>query len=707
MTEQTDSSAPPVDSAQKLSFRDDFPPHTYEEWYATAVASLKGASFEKKLLTSTYEGIELQPLYHRQDSPLPHEGGFPGFPPYIRGGNATGYVEAPWAICQELDLKTASSFNDTARADLKRGLDALGVRLGTSTRLCPTAATKASPSGLTLSDSNDFRTAFEGILGETPLHLLAGATALPFLAHLAAVLPEGTPLSQLRGCVGADPLGEQARYGLLARSLETLYDQMAAVTSWAAAKCPDLQTVLVQGCPYHEAGASATQELAFALATGVDYVRALQERELAPATSCGHFRFSFSLGRNFFMEIAKLRAARLLWARIVDAWGGDAAAQRMVIHGRTSWWTKSALDPMVNQLRNTTEALAGVVGGVDSLHVRPFDEPLGPSQELSRRLARNLQLLLLHESHLDWPIDPAGGSRVVEHLTDQLAKQAWELFQQVQGQGGMAASLKAGFPQQEVAAVAQRRRKNLETRRDVMVGANLYPNETDQLEALASDQLRPDHSPQSTASVPGPKAAPSSPELVDWAIERARQGASLATVLNGTTAAEPASNESGNTEIQPLEFHRGSEPYEGLRRAAQTGADQKDGIKVFLASVGPLSQHIARTDFAANFFLVGGFDVLRSDGYPTATAAADAALASDAPVVVICSSDKAYPELVPELTGLIKAQRSKATVILAGKPAPDLEPAYRQAGLDDAIYLGANCFNILKSLQSQQGICHD
>ncbi len=279
-----------------------------------------------------------------------------------------------------------------------------------------------------------------------PLTVRAGTAALPLLAMLVAhARRAGRPASDLHGCLEDDPLGVLAHEGAIPLSLGRAYDEMAQITLWAERHAPRLQTVAVHTYPYHNAGANAVQELAFALATGVAYLRAMQRRGADVNVAARRMRFDFAVGGNFFMEIAKLRAARLLWSQVVDAFCGGGKARWMRQHARRARRNKTTIDPYVNMLRVTTEALAAAVGGVESLHVAPYDEPARPPDEFSRRIARNAQVILQEEAHLTAVVDPAGGSYAVEALTDRLARDAWALFQEIEGMGGMAEAT-SGLP---------------------------------------------------------------------------------------------------------------------------------------------------------------------------------------------------------------------------------------------------------------------
>jgi methylmalonyl-CoA mutase len=418
-----------------------------------------------------------------------------------------------------------------------------------------------------------------------------------------------------------------------------------------------LRTLGINAAQWAEAGANAVQELAFGLATGVEYLRALDQRGLTADEAGPRFLFTYALGSNLFMEIAKLRAARLLWARAVGAAGGGPEAQRLVCHGRTTRWNKTVLDPHVNLLRTTTEAFAGIVGGCAGLQVGTFDECIRPPDDFSRRLARNIQIILAEECQLGRVVDPAGGSWYVETLTVQLAAKAWTLFQEIERRGGMGAALKAGYPQGLVEKTAADRQAATETRRDGIIGTNLHPNLREKLPA--------------------------------------------AMAIQPTQAAV-----AGAVTVKPLVPRRRAEPFEALRRRteallARTGARPK----VFLATFGSRKQHAARAEFSAGFFAAGGFDTVSAKSSDTPEAAAQAALASGAAVVVLCSTDETYPVLVPPCAQALKAAAKPPVVVLAGLPAtPELQQQFKSAGVDEFIHIRANCAKLLAGVLDQLGL---
>ncbi|HLV36995.1 MAG TPA: methylmalonyl-CoA mutase family protein, partial [Spirillospora sp.] len=365
-------------AADELSF-DEFTRPTYDEWYAAALDSIGGADFEKLLTTRTYEGLTLQPLYRREDlAPIAHLLTLPGFTPFVRGVRASGHVAQPWLIAQELPAPTPEAFNAALRHDLAQGQNAIKLILDQPGRagLDPDQAENPGQGGLSLASLDDVAQAFAGIdLSALPLHAEAGASFLPLLALLAAYYQQqGQSLADWRGSITADPLGELVQNGTLPAPLEKLYDEMAQITAWAVQNAPQLATIGIACVPYHNGGANAVQELAFAIATGVEYLREMLVRDLTIELAAPRMIFSFAIGAQFFIEIAKLRAARLLWSRVIGAFGGSESAQRMRLHTCTGRLNKTVYDPYVNILRTTLEAFAGVIGGSDSLHIAPFDE---------------------------------------------------------------------------------------------------------------------------------------------------------------------------------------------------------------------------------------------------------------------------------------------------------------------------------------------
>ncbi|MCL2684625.1 MAG: acyl-CoA mutase large subunit family protein [Synergistaceae bacterium] len=615
----------------------EFGPVTYEEWKASAVASLKDASFEKSLFTKTYEGITLEPLYTRDHSPI-HESArtLPGELPMLRG-RTSGYLARPWEIAQDATGGSPGKTSRLIKIELDRG--ATTVAFGTQ--------------GSGVMSSSDAAKALDGVdIAGHPLHIFTGESCGAVRYFIEAT---ATP-SDLSGCIGSDPIGEYLSAGRLQRDFASLMDEMADVMRMVDASAPRLRTVLLRGAVYHDGGASAVQEVAYVMAAAIEIITALQDRGLDIDDFAQRVRFEFELGSNFFMEIAKIRAARVVWARIVEEFSGDSESGCANIFGRTSYFTKTFYDPYVNILRNSTEAFSGVVGGLDGLTVGLFDEAVRPGDEFSRRVARNSQIMLQEEFHLLRPIDPAGGSWYVESLTEELAEQIWAAIQDVQKNGGMLACAKSGYIQKATDAVLQERFRKLAIRADRAVGTNMYPN---------------------TVETPLPGAY------------------------------QPVKNDcnDGETEITRITRRRWTEQFDEMRNRTEEYRNRTgDNAKIFLANLGPPSQHKVRADFITGFMEVANFDVLKNDGYPTIDECAEAAAASGAAIAVICSTDATYPELVPGLARRIKVLAPSMKVYLAGAPAEEHKQSYVDAGVDDFVSIRSNCLAVLCDIQKGKGM---
>ena len=469
--------------SENVRLLDMFPPHTYEEWRQAVDVQLKGAPFEKVLVKKTYEDIGIQPSYFQRDvEKLPHMGALPGFAPFVRGTKALGSVVDPRLVSQEICYGDPVEFNRAAKMDIEGGQNALNVLLDKATLsgLNPGQAKSGDVGrgGLSLAAVDDAAIAFDGIdLEQIPIHLQAGASGLAVVALIASFMrKQGKSTEKLRGCIAVDPFGTLSLEGTLPLSLESAYQEMAQLTAWAKDNAPELRTIAIHGHPYHNSGGSAVQELAFTVATGVEYIREMLSRGLSIDDVAQRIGFALSVGSDFFMEIAKLRAARLVWEKIIDTFGGNDDSKRTYIHARTSSWNKTVTDPYVNMLRVSTETFSAICGGCDSMHVGPFDEAIGLPDDFSRRIARNVQVVLKDECHFDQVVDPAGGSWYVEAITDAIARKAWQLFQEIEKKGGMFKALQEGFPQKQLSETAAKRAKGIATRKDVFIGTNKYPN---------------------------------------------------------------------------------------------------------------------------------------------------------------------------------------------------------------------------------------
>jgi len=706
-----------VKLTKEFKLKGDFTPPSFDEWKDKVIADLKGASYAKKLITNTYEGISLQPIYTRADiENLPLVDGKPGFTEYVRGTKASGYLGNGWEVCQEIPYSDADEFNSALISDINRGQNSINVILDSATQLLIDAdyaeMSKVGDKGLSISGLSSFSRAFDNVdIEKYPLHIQTGFVALPMLMILSAYVNKtGKQLNNIKGSVEADPIGYIATEGKLPLNFNSILDKMKIAIEWTHKYAPGIRTIGISGLPYNNGGASAVQELAFVMSTAVEYINSLLDKGVNVNDIANNMRFTFAIGPNYFMEIAKLRAARVIWSNILDSYGADTESKKIVIHGRTSKFNQTMYDPNVNMLRTTTEAFSAIVGGIDSLHTNTYDESYSVPGEFSRRIARNTQIILKEEAHLNNVIDPAGGSYYVEWLTNEIANNVWQQFKLIEEKGGMLSALKTGYIQDEINKIADVKTMDIRKRKNVLVGTNSYANTKEN----KPDFKLPDYKNLFTkraeflqkfrVSGNSDKHAAILDKLNSMVDLNTLEIIDIGTeaVLAGATLGEISHFARINTEeaesVKPLNIYRAAEVFEKIRNSL-FDIEEKNGSKpkVFLATMGSLKQFKVRADFSRSFFELAGFDIIYPNGFSTTEAAVDSAIESRADAVIICSTDDEYPEIVPELTKGVKDRNGNTNVILAGFPKEQIE-AYKQSGVDDFIYLGCDAYGILSNL---------
>jgi methylmalonyl-CoA mutase len=691
----------------EFSLGEDFPPVSYAEWRKLAEADLDGASFEQKLVTHTYEGIDIQPVYTRRDRPGEDDpDGFPGLPPFVRGARPLGAVRTCWDLRQEHAHPDLGVTNQAILDDVRGGVRSLLLRLDIAARNGldpddPAGADLASRDGIMAYHADDLDRALADVtLDRVGVTLEAGAAFLPAAALLAALWKrQGVAPEQARGAFNADPLAVLARDGHLPVPPETALAHMADLAAWTAKNYPHVTAVRVGTAPYHHAGATAAQDLAFGMATAVAYLRAMTQAGMDVDSAARQILFSVSLGTHHFLAVAKLRAARRLWSRVVEACGGSPSAAAMSLHCRVSKRVLTLRDPYVNLLRNTVACFAAGLGGADAITSVPFDTVAGLPDGLSRRIARNTGLILQEEAHLHRVIDPAGGSWYLDWLTDRVADKAWALFQEVERGGGMLRTLCTGRVARQIDSAFAPRARNLARRKEGITGVSEFPNVAEppierpipDRTALRAEAVRRMASARVTKPCHPVTLSPG--HLVTLATQGASIG-QLALALD--FHAEP-------TAIPPLTPHPFARPFEELREASDIlQSENGRRPRVFLANMGPVAHHTARATYAKNFFEAGGFEVLGNDGFRDADAAARAFAGSGAGVAVICSSDKLYPEVVPQLAPKLKAAGAR-TVVLAGNPGAN-EDAWRKAGVNRFIFVKCDVLATLREMLREEGV---
>lgn len=702
---------------------DEFAIPSYDEWKKEVITALKGGNFDKQMFTKTYENITLQPIYRMEDTDqLTHCKTYPGQASEVRGVHAAGYLSKLWTIAQEIDGKTPQETNKIQKRELLKGATAISFCLDTATREGFDANTApknlVADCGVSLSTLEDLEIILDGIkFDDTEFALYAGASNTALLGNIAALAEKkGINTSKLHGAVAADPIGEYITDGKLPRPLDEYYDEMAQAIQWAEKNAPNLRTVLIDADVYHNGGANAVQEAAYAMSEAVDYIKAMQIRGVSVDAFAKHVRFHFSIGANFFMEIAKLRGVKMLWAQIIEAFGAKEEAKKINLFVSTSSFTQTVFDPYVNVLRAATQSFSAVIGGMDGMFVKPFDHVIRPSDEFSRRIARNIQIMMQSEFNFTQVIDPVGGSWYIEPLTEEFAHKAWEKFQKVEKEGGLAINLQNGKVQEAINTVLEERFNNLAKRKDRAVGNNMYPNMTEELLTAPDidiDKIVKDRSEQLKANV-----AKRDEKLLSLALSDVLEAEGKGTGViidavkkafhSGVTMGEITKvlndGASGIT-VEAIKPHRWTERFEKMRKRTEEFKKRTgDNVTIFLANMGPIPQHKGRADFVTSFMQVAEFDVELNNGFKTVEDAIKAALASKRDVAIVCSTDATYPELAPAVCKGIKDKNPKMKVFLAGAPSAELKVLCDAAGFDDYISVKSNCYETLMRMQKEKGM---
>lgn len=613
--------------ADGLSLAAEFPDPAHEQWQSLVEGVLRksgkdvsGSAAEEALSTTVEDGLITRPLYtSRDDAP---DAGIPGFAPFTRGGKPEGSTAGGWGVRQRHSTPDPARLNEAVLADLENGVTSLWLTVGDAGGGVPVPGLGRALHGVHLD--------LAPVVLDAGSELDAAATEL-----LRLYAERGVPPRSARGSLGADPLGQAARGG---GAPET-----ATAVSWAlrcAREYPGLRALTVDAMPYHEAGGSAAQELGSSLATGVAYLRALTDAGLGVDEACGQLEFRYAATADQFLTIAKMRAARRLWARVAEVCGAaEAGAQRQ--HAVTSPVMMTRRDPWVNMLRTTLACLGAGVGGADAVTVLPFDHALGLPDAFARRIARNTSTILVEESHLARVIDPAGGSWYVERLTDELAESAWAFFQEIERAGGQAAALESGMIADRLAATWAARRKDLARRKEPITGVSEFP------------------------------------QLAERTVER---------------EAAPSTAAHGG-----LPVVRRDEAFEELRarsdaHLAATGSRPR----VFIAALGPAAAHTARASFAANLFQAGGIEPVHEPVRVDAASAAEAFAAAGTDVACLCSSDALYAEQAGEVAAALVSAGARR-VYLAGRPGD-------YAGVDEYVFAGCDVVAVLSSVLDRMGV---
>jgi len=675
----------PTDTKDKRHMNplfEEFPPVSKAEWEAQIARDIKGADPDK-LDWKPYEGFTVKPFY--TDGDLDSLGyltdAVPEEYPYVRG---TKSRSNDWNIAERIAAGTVKEANRLALESIVKGADAV-------TFICEVEDEIIH--GVPVQKQGDMSRLLQNLpIGEIPIHFECGnAAAAIFSLFINEAGKRGVKPEALSGSVDADPLKYVALRGSFPKGERQSFEELRQLVSYTDAHVPEFRCLSVGSRHFHDSGASATQELAFALASGVEYLDRLTSMDLTVDQISPRMRFSFSVGSNYFMEIAKLRAARLLWAEIVKQYRPENMSSAMMsIETRTSSWNMTIFDPYVNMLRGTVEAMAAAIGGSDTLSVLPFDSVLRAPDEFSRRMARNTQLILKNESYMDRVVDPSSGSYYIEELTDSIAKAAWDKFLKIEEAGGFVEAFRSGLIQREIEDIARQRDMNIATRKDFFLGVNQYPNLTEK------NPVKID------GGIPSKKLTTKKQIEEPDSIERLRE------YLEGGNTGIGDVVGSGRTDdklgVKPLRPYRGPEAFEEMRlRTVKHAKETGKAPVVFLLPVGNISMRNARANFSSNFFGCAGFKVIENRGFDTIEKGVKAAVKSGAQIVVICSSDKEYPDLAPGIAEQIKTAKPDTRVVIAGYPKEQLDEL-RKSGVDEFIHARSNALEELRKFQAIAGI---
>ena len=608
----------------------EFPAISTQEWKDKIIADLKGADFDRKLVWRTNEGFNVNPYYRREDlEGLSTPNVMPGEYPYVRSTR----MDNEWLIRQDIHVLDPKEANAKALDILNKGVTSLGFKLSRDQVNKETLA-------ILLKDIMPEAVELNFACCISVASKLAGALA----EYLTEV---GANVQECKGSINFDPFKRQLVKGISNPKWVTMCTEVLE----AIRPLPGFRVLTVNALNISNAGAYIYQELGYALAWGAELLDKLGDAGYSIEELTSRIKFVFGVGSNYFMELAKFRAARWLWAEIVGAYGdqykGEAAKIHM--HAVTSTWNKTIYDAHVNLLRTQTEAMSAALGGVDSLTVQPFDVTYQESDNFSERIARNQQLLLKEESHFDKVIDPAAGSYYVEHLTNAIAGEAWKLFLAVEEEGGFAAAAEAGSVQKAVNASNTKRHAAVAARKEIFLGTNQFPNFTE----TASQKVHAEE----------------------------KGGHSCGC---------------GTPTIEALCFDRGASEFEALRLSTERSGKE---VKVFMLTIGNLAMRLARSQFSSNFFACAGYKIQDNLGFATVQEGVDAGLAAGASIIVLCSSDDEYAEYAPEA---YKYLAGRAEFVVAGAPAcmEDL----KAVGIENYINVKSNVLETLRQFNQKLGI---
>ncbi|MEZ5743252.1 MAG: methylmalonyl-CoA mutase [Sphingomonadaceae bacterium] len=682
---------------------------TTEDWKALAEKETKG----RDLTWDTPEGFAIKPLYTGEDAGDP---GLPGFEPFTRGVKASMYAGRPWTIRQYAGFSTAEESNAFYRRNLAMGQKGLSVAFDLATHRGydsdhPRVVGDVGMAGVAIDTVEDMKILFDGIpLDKMSVSMTMNGAVIPVMAFfIVAGEEQGVPTEQLDGTIQNDILKEFMVRNTYIYPPEPSMRIVSDIIAYTSEKMPKFNSISISGYHMHEAGATAVQELAFTIADGKEYVQRAMATGLDIDAFAGRLSFFFGIGMNFFMEIAKLRAARTLWWRVMDGLGAQKDRSKMLrTHCQTSGVSLQEQDPYNNVMRTTIEAMAAVLGGTQSLHTNALDEAIALPTDFSARIARNTQLVIQEESGICNVVDPLGGSYYIEALTQQLVDDAWKLIEEVDALGGMTKAVASGMPKGRIEEAAAAKQARIDKGEDVIVGVNKYrKDEEDPIETLEVDNHKVREA--QVARIERVKAARDSDKckaalaaltegakaggnVLALAVEAARQRATLGEISDAMEAAF------GRYNTQPV-------PVKGIYGAAYADdsryAQVIEGVKAVATRLGRAPRllvakmgqdgHDRGANVIASAFTDMGFEVVSGPLFQTPEEACKLALENEVDAVGASSLAAGHKTLIPELINhLREAGRADIKVVAGGVIPPQDYDFLKKAGVQGIYGPGSN-----------------
>ena len=690
--------------------------HANRDWLDLASKELKGAD-PSSLNWETPEGITIKPLYRADDLPRQAGDELPGFAPFTRGIRATMYAGRPWTVRQYAGFSTAEESNAFYRKNLAGGQKGLSVAFDLATHRGydsdhPRVLGDVGKAGVAIDSVEDMKTLFNGIpLDQMSVSMTMNGAVIPVLAmFIVAGEEQGVARAALSGTIQNDILKEFMVRNTYIYPPEASMRIVADIIDYTAREMPKFNSISISGYHMQEAGSTLAQELAYTLADGMEYVRAAMSKGLDVDAFAGRLSFFFCIGMNFFMEAAKLRAARQLWARIMTDFGARSERSKMLrTHCQTSGVSLTEQDPYNNVVRTAFEAMAAVLGGTQSLHTNSFDEAIALPTEFSARIARNTQLILQHETGVTNVVDPLGGSYYVEALTKELADEAWRMIEEVESLGGMTKAVEQGLPKMRIEEAAARRQARVDKGEDVIVGVNRYRlDDEPKVDILEIDnakvrdaqiarlkKIRETRDPkacENALKALEDAAASGSGNLLEAAVEAARARASLGEISDAMERA--FQRHKATTRVISGVYgdaYKGDAQYELIqKKIADYRSQRQREPRILVAKMGQ-DGHDRGAKVIATAFADMGFDVELSDMFETPPEVASRAIKGDVDVIGVSSLAAGHRTLVPELIGELKSAGREDIIVICGGVIPEQDYGFLEdAGVTAIFGPGSN-----------------